>query len=125
MNITFGEYVKQKRLSKRITLRAFAGLVEISPTYISCMENNEKTAPSSKILKNIEQVLELEKEELDIFYDLAAKSMATDTIPLDIVETIQGNPTIKIALRVAKNFDATDEEWADFMQRLKEREIRG
>ena len=88
---------------------------------MSCIENNEKIAPTIEILKNMSNVLELTGEDVDKLYDLAAETKVTNPIPLDITETIQDNPTIKIALRVAKNFDATDEEWADFMKRLKEK----
>ena len=124
MNITFGEYVRYKRIDKKITLRAFAKQINVSPTYISCIENNEKAAPTIEILKNIVKVLDLEGEDKDTLYDLAAKTKVTNPLPLDISETIQKNPTIKIALRVSKNFEATDEEWADFIKRLKEKRCK-
>lgn len=36
--MTFGEYLKQKRLDKEITLRGFAKLVDISPVYLCDLE---------------------------------------------------------------------------------------
>ncbi len=56
MDITFGEYVRQKRLERKITLRTFAKQVGISATFISGMESNEKSAPSGEVLKSIAEV---------------------------------------------------------------------
>ncbi|MEM1483477.1 hypothetical protein V6615_01240 [Oscillospiraceae bacterium PP1C4] len=40
-------------------------------------------------------------------------------------ETVRENAVVRIALRVAKDLDATDEEWEDFMRRLKENRGEG
>lgn len=125
MDIAFGEYVRQKRLERKMTLRAFAKEVGISATFISGMENNEKSAPSDEVLKSISEVLMLDKEETDKLYDLAAQTKASNPLPLDIAETVRENAVIRIALRVAKDLDATDEEWEDFMRRLKENRGEG
>lgn len=120
MDITFGEYVRQKRLDRKITLRSFAKQVGISATFISGMENNEKSAPSDEVLKNIAEILQLDKGETDKLYDLAVQTKASNPLPVDIAETVRENAVVRIALRVAKDLDATDEEWEDFMRRLKE-----
>lgn len=120
MDITFGEYVRQKRLDRKITLRSFAKQVGISATFISGMENNDKSAPSDEVLKNIAEILQLDKGETDKLYDLAVQTKASNPLPLDIAETVRENAVVRIALRVAKDLDATDEEWEDFMRRLKE-----
>lgn len=74
MEVTFGAYVRQKRLERKITLRTFAKQVGISATFISGMENNEKSAPSDEVLKNIAEILHLDKEETDKLYDLAVQT---------------------------------------------------
>ena len=125
MDMSFGEYVRQKRLERKITLRTFAKQVGISATFISGMENNEKSAPSDEVLKNIAEVLILDKSETDILYDLAVQTKASNPLPLDIAETVRENAVVRIALRVAKDLDATDEEWADVMRRLKENRGEG
>jgi len=125
MEVTFGEYVRQKRLERKITLRTFAKQVGISATFISGMENNEKSAPSDEVLKNIAEILHLDKEETDKLYDLAVQTKASKPLPLDIAETVRENAVVRIALRVAKDLDATDEEWEDFMRRLKENRGEG
>lgn len=125
MEVTFGAYVRQKRLERKITLRTFAKQVGISATFISGMENNEKSAPSDEVLKNIAEILHLDKEETDKLYDLAVQTKASKPLPLDIAETVRENAVVRIALRVAKDLDATDEEWEDFMRRLKENRGEG
>ena len=125
MEVTFGAYVRQKRLERKITLRTFAKQVGISATFISGMENNEKSAPSDEVLKNIAEILHLDKEETDKLYDLAVQTKAWKPVPLDIAETVRENAVVRIALRVAKDLDATDEEWEDFMRRLKENRGEG
>ncbi len=125
MEATFGEYVRQKRLERKVTLRAFAKQVGISATFISGMENNEKAAPSGEVLKGIVEVLVLDKDETDRLYDLAAQTKTSNPLPLDIAETVHENAIVRIALRVAKDLDATDEEWEDFMRRLKENRGEG
>lgn len=125
MDITFGEYARQKRLERKITLRSFAKQVGRSATFISGMENNEKSALSGEVLKSIAEVLVLDRDETDRLYDLAAQTKTSNPLPLDIAETVRENAVVRIALRVAKDLDATDEEWEDFMRRLKENRGEG
>ena len=125
MKVTFGEYVREKRLERKVTLRAFAKQIGISATFVSGMENNEKAAPSGEVLKSIADALILSKDETDKLYDLAAQTKTSNPLPLDIAETVQENAIVRIALRVAKDLDATDEEWEDLMRRLKENRGEG
>ena len=75
---------------------------------------------TQQVLKNIAEILQLDKGETDKLYDLAVQTKASNPLPLDIAETVRENAVVRIALRVAKDLDATDEEWEDFMRRLKE-----
>ena len=70
--MTFGEYLKQKRLDKEITLRGFAKLVDISPVYLCDLEKGRKAAPSMEVMQKMVSKLALNKEESERFYDLAA-----------------------------------------------------
>ena len=123
--MTFGEYLRKLRIDRKLTLRKFATLIGKSATLISGLENGDKVAPSDEVLRNIIEKLELSKEETEKLYDLAADTKTTNPIPADITETIKTNNTVRIALRVAKNLDATDEEWEDFMRRLQEKRDKG
>lgn len=121
VNQTFGEFLREKRLERKLVLRKLATEIRVSPSLLSDIENGEKNAPSDEILKGITNVLEMNKEETEKLYDLAAETKNGLQVPVDIKESVMSNNTIKIALRVAKDFDATDEEWEDFMRRLKNR----
>lgn len=124
MQITFGEYMRGKRLSQKMTLRNFSKLVDISPSFVSALENDDKPAPSDDTLKKIAVVLKLDVVDTRQFYDLAAQTKTANQLPVDITEIVKGNQTVRIALRVAKDLDATDEEWEDFMSRLKAKQRR-
>ena len=118
--MTFGEYLKQKRLDKEITLRGFAKLVDISPVYLCDVEKGRKAAPSMEVMQKMVSKLALNKEESERFYDLAAlEQTAKNPIPKDLNAFLKDNRVIVSALRTAKDLDATDEEWQDFIDKLR------
>ena len=118
--MTFGEYLKQKRLDKEITLRGFAKLVDISPVYLCDLEKGRKAAPSMEVMQKMVSKLALNKEESERFYDLAAlEQTAKNPIPKDLNACLKDNHVIVSALRTAKDLDATDEEWQDFIDKLR------
>jgi len=118
--MTFGEYLKQKRLDKEITLRGFAKLVDISPVYLCDLEKGRKAAPSMEVMQKMVSKLALNKEESERFYDLAAlEQTAKNPIPKDLNAFLKDNRVIVSALGTAKDLDATDEEWQDFIDKLR------
>ena len=118
--MTFGESLKQKRLDKEITLRGFAKLVDISPVYLCDLEKGRKAAPSMEVMQKMVSKLALNKEESERFYDLAAlEQTAKNPIPKDLNAFLKDNRVIVSALRTAKDLDATDEEWQDFIDKLR------
>lgn len=118
--MTFGEYLKQKRLDREITLRGFAKLVDISPVYLCDLEKGRKAAPSMEVMQKMVSKLALNKEESERFYDLAAlEQTAKNPIPKDLNAFLKDNRVIVSALRTAKDLDATDEEWQDFIDKLR------
>ena len=118
--MTFGEYLKQKRLDKEITLRGFAKLVDISPVYLCDLEKGRKAAPSMEVMQKMVSKLARNKEESERFYDLAAlEQTAKNPIPKDLNAFLKDNRVIVSALRTAKDLDATDEEWQDFIDKLR------
>lgn len=118
--MTFGEYLKQKRLDKEITLRGFAKLVDISPVYLCDLEKGRKAAPSMEVMQKMVSKLALNKEKSERFYDLAAlEQTAKNPIPKDLNAFLKDNRVIVSALRTAKDLDATDEEWQDFIDKLR------
>jgi len=118
--MTFGEYIKEKRLEKGITLRGFAEIIDISPVYMCNLEKGRRPAPSEAVLMSISTRLMLNKEENDMLYDLASKEQtAKNPVPKDLNGFLKDNRVIVSALRTAKDLDATDEEWQEFIDKLK------
>ena len=118
--MTFGEYIKEKRLEKGITLRGFAEIIDISPVYMCNLEKGRRPAPSEAIMEKIIERLMLNKEERNLIYDLAAREQtAKNPVPKDLNGFLKDNRVIVSALRTAKDLDATDEEWQEFIDKLK------
>ena len=57
MKTTFGTFVREKRLEKKIGLREFAIMMDLSPAYIGQMESGVCNPPmESKIIKITEKL---------------------------------------------------------------------
>ena len=121
---TFGAFLKVKRLEHEITLRGFAGLMKLSPMYISDLERNRKAAPSDERLEQIATLLSLSKDEISTMRDLAAMSRSRPTVSNDLPEYIMENSIVRVALRTAKEAEATDKEWQEFIEKLQKRIVR-
>ena len=112
----FGEFLKAKRQNKGVTLRAFAGMVNIAPAYMSDIEKSKRNAPTQEILERMASVLELSKEETNKLFDLAANSK--DAIAQDLKEYVSDNQSVRVALRKAKELDLGDDEWIKIIEEM-------
>ena len=121
MSITFGEFIKGKRQDKGISLRKFAEQLNISPVYLCNMEKDRNPAPKDNVLSRMAQMLVLNDEDIRLLYDLAAKSKSNPTVSKDLPEYILDRDIVRVALRTAKDVDATDEEWQAFIEMLEAR----
>lgn len=117
--LTFGEFLNRKRREKNISLRKFAELAKISPVYMCNMEKDRNPAPSEEILNRMVKLLLLNDEEKVLFFDLAAKSKKAPSVSQDLPEYIMDRDIVRVALRTAKDVDATDEEWQEFISMLE------
>ena len=120
---TFGAFIREKRVATdpHISLRKMAELLNLSPVHMSNIETGRDAAPKNEVLENLARFLKLDKQEQERMYDLAAPSKNYTAVPGDLPEYITTNEYAKIALRVAKDVDATDEEWIEFIEKLKKR----
>lgn len=115
----FGKFVEVRRKELRITLRAFAESVGISPSYLSDIENGNRKPPEGEKLESILDKLHLSSKERFIAYDMVGE-IRNDIAP-DIPKYVQDNEIVKIALREAKDSEATVEEWLEFIEKIKSR----
>jgi transcriptional regulator with XRE-family HTH domain len=110
---TFGERVRRKRQIKQITLRKFASLVNVSPTYISQIEKNKFSPPSEEVICKISYILEENKDEL---------LSLTNKIHSDILAIINCFPKeITTFLRAARGFDR--DRWQALIKQIDQEKI--
>lgn len=118
---TFGSFIREKRKERDYTLRGFAAKMDLSPVHMSNLENDRRSAPKEDVLERMATLLMLNREDTERMYDLAAVSKNTPTVAWDLPEYINENQLARAALRTAKDADATDEEWMEFIAKLKAR----
>ena len=120
MEQTFGSFVRECRKARGITLRGLAARLGLSPVYMSNMETDRRAAPTQEHLEKLAKELALDKAGYEQLLDLAAKSK-TRRVSSDLPEYIMERDIVRAALRTAKEVDATDEEWQEFIDRLTKR----
>lgn len=118
---TFGTFIKEKRQQRDISLRKFADQIGISPVYLSNLENDRMPAPKDEVVSTMARLLLLNDTDTAMLYDLAAKGKSNVTVSQDLPEYIMDKDIVRVALRTAKDVDATDEEWQEFIAHLEER----
>ena len=120
MEQTFGSFVREKRQSIGLSLRTLAAKLDLSPVYLSNIENDRRPAPTRAYLERLEQELHLSKAETEQMLDLAAKSQ-NNRVSADLPDYIMDREIVRAALRTAREADATDQEWQDFIDRINRR----
>ena len=118
--MTFGSFISTRRKEAKLNLRDTAKHLGISNGYLCDIEQGRRPAPEEAFVERISSFLELDKQEHEILLDLAADSRKT--VPADLPDYIRQHDIVRAALRVAKEVDATDEEWKAFMEMLQNRQ---
>jgi transcriptional regulator with XRE-family HTH domain len=80
----FGKFLREKRLAKKFSLRRFAELVGVSPTYLSQVEQENVTPPTADRVKRMAELL---GENPDEWIGIAGR------VPEDLSGIIQQQPT--------------------------------
>jgi HTH-type transcriptional regulator, competence development regulator len=107
---TFGQFLRDSRNEQGFTLRKFAQMVGLSPTYVSKVERDEMNPPSEDTIKRIAQCLGIDVDEL---LALAGK------VSSDLTQIILGEPRLYADfLRTAQSRTKTEIEQAT--DRLKQ-----
>lgn len=113
----FGEYIMNKRKDMKMTLRGFAKKLGVSPSYVSDIENGNREPNGSELLDSLVRALELDEIEAEKMYDLAAAQR--NEIAQDVSRYVNENNMAKVALRTARSYGATDEDWKRFIDEVK------
>ena len=118
--MTFGAFIGARRKAAKLNLRDTAKYLGIAYGYLCDIEQGRRPAPEGQFVDRISSFLELDKQEHELLLDLAAESR--QSVPADLPDYIRTHDIVRAALRVAKEVDATDEEWTAFMEMLKSRQ---
>lgn len=116
--MTFGEFIRQKRVEKMITLRKMADSMGYSPTYWSDIENGRRNPPNIEKLELICQQLCLSPEAKDQLFDLAGDFVQVP--PPDLNDYLQ-DPSVRRALRTAKKHNVASKDWEEFERSILEK----
>ena len=119
--LTFGDYVRQKRLSAGVNLRRLAEILDIAPAYMSDIENNHRYPPDKEKIYKIAEALHLSREETDYLFDLAGNNRKNSVSP-DIAEYIMEQDKSRAALRLARDRGAGEKEWERIIRILEGKE---
>jgi transcriptional regulator with XRE-family HTH domain len=107
---SFGQILREKRIAKGYSLRRFAELVEVSPTYLSQVEQGKVESPPT--VERLNRMADVLGENRDEFVSLAGR------VPEDLPRIIQSHPdTIPELLRTTKGL--TSEQMRELLERAK------
>lgn len=115
----FGEFLQRKREEKQITLRKMAELLGFSAPFLSDVEKDRRNPPELAKLEQIAEILGLDDNEKQTLFNLAGKKR--DSVAPDLPDYIMKRDYVAAALRTARDLDAGEEEWLQFVKELKER----
>lgn len=117
--VNFGEYEKQLRMKKNISLTKAAKMLGISMSYLSSLENGNRPSPSNELLLKMVDLLELNSREKNKLFDLAAESKQPPALADDLVEYIYKYPAIRDMLRYSMECDMTEKDWDNVLTFVK------
>jgi HTH-type transcriptional regulator, competence development regulator len=109
---TLGDRLKRTRSSRGLGLRGAAGLIGVSPTYLSRVENNLE-APTEEKIQKLAEVL---GDNFDELMQLAGK------VPADVAEVIKADSGMPAFLRRAREENLSAEQLSKILdERTKEK----
>ena len=115
----FGDFLYQKRIENKITMRQMADELGVSAVFISDIEKDRRNPFDVNRLKQLVSFLHLTDEERDLMYDLAGKKR--NEVAPDLHDYITENDYVSAALRTCRDLEVGEEEWARMVEELKQR----
>lgn len=126
MENRFGKYVEAKRKERGINLRRFAELIDnMAPAYLSDIEKGNRYPPDKEKIAKMAEVLALTTQETADLYDLAAFDRASvekeksSAVSPDLPEYIMSSEKLRVALRMARDAGADDDDWVRVIEMLE------
>ena len=119
MYANFGEFISQKRVEKQITLRKMADMLGVSAPFLTDVEKDRRNPFDMEKLTQLAKILDLSNEERELMFNLAGKKR--NAVAPDLPEYIMERDYVSAALRTARDLDAGEEEWNQFVEELRKR----
>lgn len=113
----FGEFLNEKRVEKKITLRKMADMLGISAPFLTEVEKDQRNPFDLEKLIRLASILELSKEDNELMLNLAGRKR--NAVAPDLPEYIMERDYVSSALRTARDLGAGEEEWNRFVEELK------
>lgn len=115
----FGEFISQKRIEKKITLRKMADMLGVSAPFLTDVEKDRRNPFDMEKLNQLVHILDLTTDEKELMFNLAGRKR--NAVAPDLPEYIMERDYVSAALRTARDLDAGEEEWKKFVEELKKR----
>jgi len=117
-NLSFGDFIKQRRLTL-MSQRDMAMRLGVSFSYASDIENGRRNPPGDDLLVQIAELLNLKGIDRDDYFDLAGKWRNEVSPDLyDYIMNQEVSPAVRLALRTARDFGATKQDWQEFIESI-------
>ncbi len=111
----FGDLVRATRIAKGYSLRKFAEAVDLSPTYVSQIEQGKLERPPTA--ERVRAMAELLGQNTDEWITLAGR------VPNDLTEYIKKEPQAPALLRAVKGLTA--DELRQLIEQVREKQKDG
>lgn len=123
--MSFGGMLNKLRKDRKISLRKLAEELNISPTFLSDIENDRRLPPNSdknfSAIQKIIDVLELDDVESENLKLEADKALyGKGMISKDAEEYLSNSPKAQLAMRKAIDKNIGDSKWEEILQLLQE-----
>lgn len=115
----FGDYLKNLRIERRLTLRQCADQLNVDPSNWSKLERGINPAPKdSETLKQWANFFDIESDKMEQFTDFA--SLSRREIPLDVASDERVIAALPVFFRAIRGQELEGERLKSFMEDLRE-----
>ena len=100
-------------------MRKMADMLGVSPAFLTDVEKDRRNPFDMEKLIQLAELLGLTSDENSQMLDLAGKKR--NAVAPDLPEYIMERDYVSAALRTARDLDAGEEEWNQFVEELRKR----
>ena len=122
-NCVFGAFLREKRRQQGMSLRTLANELNLSHSYLSCIENGKKPPPSDAVLIKIASILSMDYNSKLLLFDIASEIKSINSndfyLSADVSKYIQEKETLKLLIREADKCGCSDEFGMKYYKNLK------